>query len=58
MENKILKLDKDESFIIVNNQNIAVLEITYKENGLIVKEPLKIKYVENVKLKPLKNKSC
>lgn len=50
MENKILKFENNDNLIIVNNNNIAVLEIKCIDNRLNVKEPKKIKYAENVEL--------
>lgn len=55
MENKILKFEGNDSLIIVNDKNIAVLKIQVIDNKLNVSEPKKIKYIENVELTKLKN---
>lgn len=56
METKYLKLSNSDNIIILNEKNIAILEIICKDNRLNISEPRKIKCNENVKLVNLKFK--
>ena len=57
MEVNILKIVNNNVIIIVNDKNMAILEIKCINDKLFVSEPRKLKYTENVKLIALKNES-
>jgi hypothetical protein len=57
MEVNILKIANNNTIIIINDKNMAILEIKCINDKLFVSEPQKLKYTENVKLIALKNES-
>lgn len=54
MEVNILKIVNNDTIIIINDKNMAILEIKCINDRLFVSEPRKLKYTENVKLIALK----